>query len=211
MTELILTIGLMFFSSMATLAATWLRRDKIEAEADVDASQAEKIKSDAVVTLYQTIAKMSMDIQSQASETLEYIKRLGSFQRDVWRLQGENQRRAEREGELVAQIKHVDKQVEDLMQSKTALEVQVRELTQSNEQLEERISELTQASTDKDDQIEQMRGRIQTLEIEREDLNRRLDDATGDNGKIITKEVPVVVESTETPPEMIVDQAEIDK
>ena len=167
----LLTLGLVtatsLFSSLGTLVVQWMRRDKTEAEADVKTAQAEKIQTDVVIALYQTIAETVKDIQSQAQKTIEYIITLDTCKRDILRLESENQKRATQSSEQVLQIKRLKNQVAGLLKAKTALTAQVAELIKSG--------------IDKDGEIEKMQRRINVLEAERTKLNERLNEAEKDS------------------------------
>ncbi len=151
-------------SSLATVLVQFMRRDKTESEADVNTAQSEKLRSDAMDTMYTTVARSAADSQELLKTLKEYLVELGQVQREVWALQGENQRRAEREKVLTAQV-------ETLMKSNL---------------------ELKTGSIEKDKQIAAMQENISTLKDERvsllatvDELSKRLEasESSGDNGK----------------------------
>ena len=189
--------------SISTVLIARIRRPKTEAEAEVNEAQSEKIKAEALMTMYQTVAQSSKDIHAQTQQTIKYIRELDTSQRRIWQLEGEGQRVARREIERDQKIEQLVAQVAQLIQSETALQVQIAELTESKESLLAQTADLRRASREKDDRIHEMSERIKVLEDENSDLNRRLEakESPGDNGKKATKEVPTVSEKAgKTPP-----------
>lgn len=210
--DLIFTAVMMVLTSAMTLLAQWLRRDKTESEADVNMSQAEKIKADTVVMLYQTIAQISKGVQDQAKAmqdqakaTIDYIKSIDSLKRDIWRLEGESQRLTRQDADRLTQMAALELQVAELMQSKIDLETKVDALTIAKIGLEKRVADLVKSSAEKDDQIEKMRGRIQALEIE----NKRLEakESAGENGTGDEKDAPVAAKPGAKPPETVIEKS----
>ena len=191
--NLILTAAMMFLSSVATLIIQWMRREKTESEADVNVSQAEKIKADAVAVLTQTISQLSQDVAAQAKTTIDYINILDTLKRDIWRLEGKISERDKQDIERVAQISALETRLKAVTQANDDLETKVASLTESKTTLESQVAELKRSSSDKDDQIELMRGRIQALETERDDLNKQIEakESAGDNGTGAEKDAPV--------------------
>lgn len=202
--QLIMTAVLMFLSSVATFLVQYMRRDKTESEADVNASQAEKIKADAMMTMYQTVASITEKLGEVLESKIDNVQSIDALKRDVWRLEGENQTRTQQDKQRIGQITTLEAKVMDLMKSKVSLEAKVERLTKTNDALEKQVKVLTKASTDKDAVIGTLRDRIQALETERADLNKQLEQkvSSGDNGEIEVKDGPVVEKTVAKPPEI---------
>ncbi len=178
--------------SIGTFLIQLMRRDKTESEADINDATAEKIRADAMTMMYSNMAQMSDKIQTQAQKTMDYIQGLDTCKRDIWRLEGENERRSKREKELVDQVNSLTSQVADLTESKIALEAHVEDLMKS--------------SNEKDSQIGLLRDRIRALEDERDQLSEQLEaKESSENGNIGVetddKTPEIDVEKTVSPPD----------
>ena len=206
--QTILIIIGVIVGNLSNVLVQRMRRKKTESEADINAATAEKIKADAMTVMYTTISEMSKDFQALTRGRLDLVREMGTFKRDIWRLEGEAQKRARQDVDRLAQIKKLEDTVASLMTAKTDLAAQVVELMAAKVALEKQVADLTEASNDKDSQIEAMRGRINVLETERADLNKRLEakEESGDNGKVVAKDTAIVAESEPETPETITEK-----
>ena len=158
------------FGSICTVLVQFMRRDKTESEADVNIGQSAKFWADAMDTMSTTAARAISDQQEMLGTQKNFLDELGEVQRDVWALQGENQRSAEREKILTAQV-------ETLMKSNLSLEKASLEKDEKIATMQEQIAT-----------IPAMQEKISTLEMERvsllatvADLSKRLE--ASENGK----------------------------
>ena len=141
-------------SSLATVAVQFMRRDKTESEADVNTAQSEKLRSDAMDTMYTTVARSAADSQELLKTLKEYLVELGQVQREVWALQGENQRSAEREKILTAQVETLmksnlekDAKIATMQEKISTLETERVSLLETVDELSKRL-EASEASGD---------------------------------------------------------------
>ncbi len=161
-------------SIVCTVFVQWMRRDTTESEADVNIGQSAKFWADAMDKMSATAARTLSDMQELLATQKQYLDELGDVQREVWALQGENQRSAEREKILTAQV-------ETLMKSKLALEKASLEKDKQIAVMQEQIAT-----------IPAMQEKISTLQTERvsllatvDEMSKRLEasEASGDNGQ----------------------------
>lgn len=162
------------FGYACNVLVQFMRRDKTESEADVNIGQSAKFWADAMDTMSNTAAKAISDMQELLRTQKKYLDELGEVQREVWALQGENQRSAEREKILTAQV-------ETLMKSNLELKTGSVEKDKLIAAMQEQIAT-----------IPAMQEKISTLEMERvslletvDELSKRLEasEASGDNGQ----------------------------
>lgn len=166
-------------SIVGTVFIQWMRRDTTESEADVNIGQSAKFWADAMNTMSITAARATSDSQELLRTLKDTLVEMGGIQRDIWALKGENQRSAEREIVLTAQV-------ETLMKSKLAMEKASLEKDKQIAVMQEQIAT-----------IPAMQEKISTLEKERvsllatvDEMSKRLEasESSGDNGK--TDELP---------------------
>jgi len=206
----------MIFSSIGTVLVQWMRRDKTESEAEVNEAQADIFKANALVTLYETVAKMAQDIQKQAAATIEQIEKYDTCKQEITRMKGREYQYSRQEKQWVEQINILESQVAELMQSKIDLEAQVAELLQSKFDMEKSNAEKDGQITALEDKMGRWRKerdadrkRITTLETERidllatvADLSTRLEakekqTGNGKTDKKDTQDVEIVAETEE--------------